>query len=94
MPPHLLTNFEIQKYHQNKLRFNGVYSRVNLPKIKDKAYVISLDEYSDIGFHWVDLYVQNNNVTYFDSFVVDHISKEIKAFIDPSSSTITNIFRI
>ena len=94
MPPHLLTNFEIQKYHQNKPRFNGVYSRVNLPKIKDKVYVISLDEYSDIGFHWVDLYVQNNNVTYFDSFVVDHISKEIKAFIDLSSSTITNIFRI
>ena len=94
MPPHLLTNFEIQKYHQNKPRFNGVYSRVNLPKRKDKVYVISLDEYSDIGFHWVDLYVQNNNVTYFDSFVVDHISKEIKAFIDPSSSTITNIFRI
>ena len=48
MPPHPLTNFEIQKY-QNEPKFNGIYSRVNLPKIKDGAYVINFDEYSDIG---------------------------------------------
>ena len=65
MSPHPLTNFEIQKYYQNELRFNGVYSRDNLPdKIKDEAYIINLDEYSDIGTHWVALYVQNNDVTY------------------------------
>ena len=41
MPPHLITNFEIQKYHENESRFNGVYS--SLPnKIKDGAYVIIL----------------------------------------------------
>ena len=49
--PHLLTNFEIQKHYQDEPRFNGVYSRDNLPKIKDGAYVINLDEYSDIGTH-------------------------------------------
>ena len=44
MPPHPLTNFETQKYHQNKPKFNGVYSRDNLPnKINDRAYVINLD---------------------------------------------------
>ena len=64
MPPHPLTNFEIQKYYQNKPRFNGVYSRDNLTKIKNRAYVINLDEYSDIGTHWVALYVNNNNVTF------------------------------
>ena len=54
MPPLPLTNFEIQKYYQNEARFNGVYSRDNLPnKIKDGSYVINLDEYSDIGTHWV-----------------------------------------
>ena len=52
MPPHRLTNFEIQKYYQNQTRFNGVYSRDNLPdKIKDGAYIINLDEYSNIGNH-------------------------------------------
>ena len=81
MPPHPLTNFEIQKYYQNEPRFNGVYSRDNLPKIKDGVYVINLDDYSDIGTHWVALYVQNNDVTYFDSFGVEHIPKEIKTFI-------------
>ena len=45
MPPHLLTNFEIQKYYQNEPKFNSVYSRNNLPKTKDGAYVINLDEY-------------------------------------------------
>ena len=48
MSPHPLTNFEKQKYYQNKKRFNGVFSRNNLPKIKDGAYIINLDEYSDI----------------------------------------------
>ena len=81
MPPHPLTNFEIQKYHQNQPRSDGVYSRDNLPKIKDGAYSINLDGYSDIGTHWIDLYVLNNNVIYFDSFGVEHIPQEIKAFI-------------
>ena len=77
-----------------KSRFNGVYSRDNLPdKIKDGAYVIDLDEYSDIGTHWVVLWVNINNVTYFDSFGVEHIPKEIKTFIK-NRNIKTNIFRI
>ena len=75
MPSHPLTNFEIQKYYQNDPRFNGLYSRDNLLKIKNEAYIITLDEYSDIGSHWIALYVQNNDVTYFDSFGVEHIPK-------------------
>ena len=78
MPPHRLTNFEIQKY-QNEPKFNGVFSRYNLPnKINDGAYVINLDEYSDTGTHWISLHVKNNDITYFDSFGVEHIPKEIK----------------
>ena len=94
MLPYSLTNFEIQKYYQNEPRFNGVSSRDNLPKIKDGAYVINFYEYSDIGTHWVALYVQNNNVTYFDSFGVEHIPKEIKTFTGRSLLITTNIFRI
>ena len=93
MPLHSLTNFEIQKYYQNEPRFNGAYSIDNLPKIKDGAYIINLDEYADIGTHWVALYVVND-VTYFDSFDVEHIPKEIKEFINRSLSITTNIFRI
>ena len=48
MSPHPLTNFEMQRYYQNEPRFNGISSRDNLPKLKDGAYVINLDEYSDI----------------------------------------------
>ena len=44
-------------------------------KIKDWLYVINLDEYVDTGTHWITLYEINNNVTYFDSFGVEHISK-------------------
>ena len=76
------TNFEIQKYYRNEPRFNGVCFGDNLQKIKDGAYVINLDEYSDIGTHWVALHVNNNDVSYFDSFGVEHIPKEIKASID------------
>ena len=51
IPPHPLTNFNIQKCYQNQPRHNGIYSRHNLPKRKDWTYVINLDEYSDIGTH-------------------------------------------
>ena len=94
MLPNPLTNFKIQKYYQYVPRFNGVYSRDNLPELKDGPYVINLNKYSDIGTHLVTLYVSNNNVTYFDSFGVEHIPKEIKTFIGRPSSIKTNIFRI
>ena len=55
MPPYPLTNFQIQRYYQNEPRFNCVYSRDNLHRIKDGTYIINLDEYSDIGIHWVAL---------------------------------------
>ena len=91
MPPHPLTNFEIIKYYENKSRFNGVYSRDNLPnKIKDGAYVRNLDEHSDIGTYWIALYVKNINIIYLDSFGVEHIPKEIIN----NKNIKTNIFRV
>ena len=84
----------LRKYYQNEPRFNGVYSSDNLPnKVKDGVYVINLDEHFDIGTHWIALYILNYNVTYFDSFGVEHIPKEIKKFID-KSTIVTSIFRI
>ena len=68
MPPHPLTNFEIQKYYQNESKFNGVYSRNNLSKIKGGAYIINLDDYESVGAHWTLLYVNDDNVTYFGSW--------------------------
>ena len=82
MPPHPLTNFEIQKYYKNEPRFNGVFSRNNLPKkIKHGAYVINLDEYADVGTHWISLFCNKRENVYFDSFGVKHVPKEIKNII-------------
>ena len=61
MPPHPLTNFEIQKCYQKEPKFNGVHSRNNLPEIKDGVYIINLDEYKSIRTHWKALYVNDNN---------------------------------
>ena len=103
LPAHPLTNFEIQEYYQNEPKFNGVFSRDNLPNsIKNGASVINLDEYHDIRTHWVALYVNNKIVTYFDSFGVEHIPKEIMKFVVHTSfglgsrrkKIITNIYRI
>ena len=57
MSPHILTNFEIQKCYQNKSKFNGVYSRNNSPRIKDRSYVINFEEYESIQIHWIALSV-------------------------------------
>ena len=59
LPFHPLTNIEINEYYANEPRFNGVYSRNNLPnKIKKGACVINLDEYENTGTHWVSLFVK------------------------------------
>ena len=80
-------------YYENEARFNGIYSRDNLPKTKNGAYVINLDEYADAGTHWIALYVKNHDITYFDSFGVKHVPKEIKRFIKHKNIK-TNIFGI
>ena len=95
MPAHYLTNFEIQEYYKNEPRFNGVYSRYNLPKtIKNEtACIVNLDDYKNTGTHWIALYVKDNEVIYFNSFGVEYIPKEVKIFIGHKNIK-TNILRI
>ena len=94
MLPHPSTNFEIQKYYKNEPRFNGVFSRNNLPKkIKDGAHVINLDEYADVGKHWIALFCNRNEKVYFDSFVVELVPQEIEKFIG-NKNIKANSFRV
>ena len=59
----------MQKYYENEPRFIGVFWRDNMPKkIKDGAYVINLDEYADVGTHWIALFCNRSQIVYFDSF--------------------------
>ena len=88
---HPLTNFEIQNYLKNEPKFN-VCSRNNLPKTKDGVYVINLNEFKSIGSHRIALYMNAENVTYFDSFGFEHIPK-VRKFIRNKNIT-TNIYRV
>ena len=94
MLPHPLTNFEIKRYYQNESRFDGVFSRDNLPKkINDGAYVINLDEYLDVGTHLIALFCGKTEIVYFNSFGVEHVPEEIKEFIG-NKYIKANIFRV
>ena len=88
---------QILKYKniiKNEPRFNGVFSRNNLPKkIKDGAYVINLDEYADVGTHWIALFCKRNEIVYFDNFGVEHVPEEIKEFVRNKNRK-ANIFRV
>ena len=64
-----------------------------MTKIKVGAYVINLDELKSIRTHWIAFYVNNDDVTYFDSFEVEHIPKKPNKFIE-KKYIITNIYRI
>ena len=83
----------MQKFYQNEPKFNGVYSKNSLPKIKDWAFVINLNGYKSIGTHRIDLNANDDNVTYFDSFGVAYIPKEIRKFIG-NKDIKTNVYRI
>ena len=94
LPFHPLTIIELSEYYKNEPKFNGVYSRDNIPnKIKKGAYVINLDEYENTGTHWVSLFVKPKYTVYFDSFGVEHIPKEINKFIG-NNKIKASIFRI
>ena len=77
----------------------GVYSKNNLPKIKDEAFVINLDEFKSIETYGIALYVNGNNVIYFDKFETEGPKeilegpKEIKNVIGHKNIT-TKIYRI
>ena len=88
-----LTSFEVQKYHQNEPKLIGVYSRNKLYKIKDGSYRINLDEYESIGTQWIPLFVNAENITFFDSFAVAWILESIRKFIG-NKNVIKNIYRI
>ena len=80
MPPHLLTNLEMQRYYQNESRFNGINSRDNLlDQIKDEPYLINLYECVDIGTHWIAFYSNSNTKTYFGSFRVNTFQKKSRS---------------
>ena len=94
IPPHPFINFEIQKYYKNEPRYNGVFSRNNLPKkLKDTAYVINLDEYADVGTLLIALFCNRNEIVYFDGFGVEHVPKEIIEFVGHKNIK-ANIFRV
>ena len=93
MPPHPLTKFQIQKY-KNDPRFNGVFSRNNLPKkIKVGAYVINLDKYANVGTDWIALFCNRNEIVYLDSFGVKHVPQEIKKSVG-NKNIKANIFGV
>ena len=73
---------EVRKHYENEAKFNEVFSIDNIPKkIKDWAYVINLDEHTDVGTHWIALFCNRSEIVYFDSFGVEHVPEEIKEFI-------------
>ena len=103
LPFYPLTNIEISEYYKNEPRFNGVYSKNNLPKTTKKgAYIINLDKYKNTGTHWICLFVKPKYTVYFDSFGIEHIPKEINKFIRSkelgpavgNNDIKSNIFRI
>ena len=79
MPFHPLINVEIHEYYQIEPKFNGVYSTNSLPKIKDGADVINLEEFKSLGTYWIAFYVDNNNLIYFDNFAENIFQKKLKS---------------
>ena len=93
VPLQPLSNIKITKHFSHKPRFNGIFSRNNLSRIKDGPYVINLDDKNSKATHWVSLFINRNTVVYFDSFGIEYIPQEVLNKIRDKSIT-HNIFSI
>ena len=65
-----------------------------MPATRDGGYVINLDDYGKAGTHWVACHINDTKATYFDSFGVEHLPKEVKKFFSDMSRVDKNIYRI
>ena len=74
---HPLSNIKITNYFNDEPRFNGVFSRNNLPRIKDGAHVINLDDKKSKGTHWVSLFINRNIAVYFETSGIEYIPQEV-----------------
>ena len=90
---HSLNNINITNYFYDKPRFNVVFSRNNLPRIKDWAYVINLDGRNGKGTHWISLIIHNDVAISFNYFGIEYIPQEVIQKIRDKPST-RNIFRM
>ena len=70
-----------------------ILETICLKKIKDGAYIINLDEYADVGTHWISLFCRRSEIVCFNSFVVEHVPGEIKEFMG-NKNIKANIFRV
>ena len=83
IPPHPSTNFEIQKCFKNEEKFNGVFSRNNLPKkVKNGTYIIDLDEYADVSTYWIALFYKKMKLFISIVLVVNIFLKKLKNLLE------------
>ena len=84
---------KITNYFICKPRFNGVFSRSNLPRIKHGALVKNFDDKKSKGTYWISLFINRNTTLHLDSFGTEYIPQEVLNKIKDKSIT-HNIFRI
>ena len=90
-----LTNFNFHDYYKGNALFGGVHSRDNVPRLKNKFYIVNLDDYEGPGTHWIAIFnVYRDEIIYFDSFGVDPPEEILKKLLDVHKKMIMNTYRI
>ena len=75
---HHWNNIKITNCFKYELIVNDVFSRNNLSRIKDRAYVINLDDKNNEGFIiGVSSFIDENTAVYSDYFGMESISQEV-----------------
>ena len=69
------------------------YLRNILPRIKDGAYIINLNDKQSKRTHWVPLFIDRSKAVCFDSFGIECILQKVLIKVKDNSITL-NIFRI
>ena len=89
-----ISNFKINEILKNNKNYIAVFSKNNVPKLKNnESTIINLADSNDVGTYWIGMKFINNKLFYFNSYGIPFIPDIIKKQY-PNSNIITNIYRI
>ena len=83
----MIKHQKVSKCYENVYRFNCVFSRDNLPRVKYGVHAINLSDKQSKGIHLVSLFLDRNMIAHLNYFGIENLTQHIAQRIKDKSIT-------